>query len=116
MDAAVFDQMSKQEIYGCAVGVVQNGNIVHVKAYGHDDRLRKKSITTSTVFRWASISKPLTAVAAFKAIENNSMALGDNITKYVSYWPNTGNKANLTIKNLLNHRGGVNQYTNISFH
>lgn len=113
VDEVVFDQMSKQEIYGCAVGVVQNGNIVHIKAYGHHDRLRKKPISTGTVFRWASISKPLTAVAAFKAIENNRMVLNDNVTKYVSYWPNTGNKANLTIRNLLNHRGGVNQYTNI---
>lgn len=113
VDEVVEDQMAKQEIYGCAVGVVQNGKIVHVKAYGHHDRLRKKPVTTNTIFRWASISKPLTATAAFKAIETNKLALGDNITKHVSYWPNTGNKANLTLRNLLNNRGGVNQYTSI---
>lgn len=113
VDKAVEDQMVKQEIYGCAVAVVQNGNIVHVKAYGHHDRLRKKPISTNTVFRWASISKPLTAVAVFKAIENKNLALTDTIADRVSYWPTTGNKANVTVSNLLNHRGGVNQYDNI---
>jgi CubicO group peptidase (beta-lactamase class C family) len=113
IDQVVFDQMVRQEIFGCAVGVVRNGKIVHVKAYGHQDRLRKKPVSSNTVFRWASISKPLTAVAAFKAIEMNKLALGDNVTKHVSYWPNTGNKANVTVRNLLNNRSGVNQYTNI---
>lgn len=113
VDKVVEDEMIKQQIVGCAVGVVQNGQIVHVKGYGHLDRLRTKPVTTSTVFRWASISKPLTAVAAFKAIETNKMALGDKVTKHVSYWPSTGNKDDVTVAHLLNHRGGVNQYTNI---
>ncbi len=113
VDKVVEDQMAKQEIYGCAVGVVQNGAIVHVKAYGHLDRLRKKPVTVNTVFRWASISKPLTATAAFKAIELNKMSLDDKVSKHMDYWPVTGNKKDLTIRNLLNNRGGVNQYTNI---
>ncbi len=113
VDKVVEDQMTKQEIYGCAVAVVENGKIVHVKAYGHHDRLRKKPISTSTVFRWASISKPLTAVAAFKAIEANKLSLTDKVSKHVSYWPKTGNKDSLRVSHLLNNRGGVNQYTNI---
>lgn len=113
VDKVVEDQMTKQEIYGCAVGVVQNGNIVHVKAYGHHDRLRTKPISVNTIFRWASISKPVTAVAAFKAIETNKLALTDKVTKHVSYWPTTGNKKDITVANMLNNRSGVNQYTNV---
>ncbi|MCB0777103.1 MAG: serine hydrolase [Chitinophagaceae bacterium] len=113
VDKVVEDQMAKQEIYGCAVGVVQNGNIVHVKAYGHHDKLRTKPFSVNTIFRWASVSKPLTAVAAFKAIETKKMALDDKVTKHVSYWPSTGNKDDVTIRNLLNNRSGVNHYTNI---
>ena len=109
----VEEQMAKQEIYGCAVGVVENGKIVHVKAYGHHDRLRTKPITVNTIFRWASISKPVTAVAAFKAIETNKLALTDKVTKHVSYWPNTGNKKDITVAHMLNNRSGVNQYTNV---
>ncbi|MEZ5033729.1 MAG: serine hydrolase [Chitinophagaceae bacterium] len=110
VDNIVADQMVKQNIVGCAVGVVKNGNIVHIKAYGHKDILRTKPVTVNTVFRWASISKPLTAVAAFKAIETHKMGLTDKVTKYVSYWPNSGNKGNITIANLMNHRSGINHY------
>lgn len=113
VDKVVEEQMAKQEIYGCAVGVVENGKIVHVKAYGHHDRLRTKPITVNTIFRWASISKPVTAVAAFKAIETNKLALTDKVTKHVSYWPNTGNKKDITVAHMLNNRSGVNQYTNV---
>ena len=113
VDKIVEEEMVKQQISGCAVGVVQNGKIVHVKGYGHHDRLRTKPVTANTVFRWASISKPLTSVAAFKAIETNKLALTDKVTKYMSYWPTDGNKDDILVAHLLNNRSGVNQYTNI---
>jgi CubicO group peptidase (beta-lactamase class C family) len=110
VDAVVEDEMIKQEIYGCAVGVVKDGQIVHVKTYGYHDRLRSKPIEINSVFRWASVSKTLTAVAAFKAIESGKMKLDDKVTKYVPYWPKDGNKENITIRNLLNNRSGIEHY------
>jgi len=110
IDAVVLAEMAKQDIVGISVGVIQNGNIVHLKAYGYTDRLGKKPMTTSTMLRWASISKTLTAVAAFKAIEGNKMALNDKVTKHVSYWPTDGNKDDITIAHLLSHRSGITHY------
>ncbi|MGC4235203.1 MAG: serine hydrolase domain-containing protein [Niabella sp.] len=110
VDKLVEEEMIKQNIVGCAVGVVQNGVIVHVKGYGHHDLLRTKPVTASLVFRWASVSKPLTAVAAFKAIELNKLHLDDKVTAHVSYWPNSGNKRDITVRNLLNNRSGINHY------
>lgn len=110
VDKMVEDQMAKQEIFGCAVGVVQNGNIVHIKGYGHLDRLRTKVVNTNTIFRWASISKTLTATAVFKAIEENKMSLADKVTKHVSYWSTSFNKDDITIAQLMNHRSGILHY------
>jgi CubicO group peptidase (beta-lactamase class C family) len=110
IDAAVEEEMALQDITGMVVGVVQNGNIIHTKAYGYKDKLRTQPMTTSTVMRWASISKTVTAVAAFKAIENNKMALTDKVTKHVSYWPVNGNKDDITIAQLLSHRAGIVHY------
>lgn len=110
VDNIVEEEMVKQNIVGCAVGVVQNGKIVHVKGYGHHDLLRTKPVTSATVFRWASISKPITAVAAFKAIELNKMNLDDKVSRHVAYWPNSGNKNDVTVRHLLNNRSGVNHY------
>lgn len=110
VDAVVLAEMAKQDIVGISVGVVQNGNIVHTKAYGYTDRLGKNAMKTSTLLRWASISKTLTAVAAFKAMETNKMALTDKVTKHVSYWPTGGNKDDITIAHLLSHRSGITHY------
>lgn len=110
VDKVVDDQMAKQEIYGCVVGIVQNGNIVHVKGYGHHDRMRTKTVNTNTIFRWASISKTLTATAAFKAMEENKMALTDKVSDHVTYWPTNSNKEKVTVAHLMNHRGGINHY------
>lgn len=110
IDAVVLAEMAKQDIVGISVGVVQNGKIVHTKAYGYTDRLGKKPMSTSTVLRWASISKTLTAVAAFKAMESNKMALNDKVTKHAGYWPTDGNKDDITIAHLLSHRSGITHY------
>lgn len=110
VDAVVQAEMVKQDIAGIAVGVVQNGKIVHTKAYGYMDRLAKKPMSTSTMLRWASISKTLTAVAAFKAVEDKKLVLTDKVTKYVSYWPADGNKKDILISQLLSHRSGITHY------
>jgi CubicO group peptidase (beta-lactamase class C family) len=111
IDSLVLDEMAKQNIVGMTVGVVQNGSIVHLKAYGHSDLARKKPITTGTVFRWASVSKPLTAVATLKlAEENTDFSLNDYVSDHVSYWPNSGHKGNIRIKHLLSNRSGIIHY------
>ncbi len=110
VDAAVNDEMAKQDIVGCAVAVVQNGQLVHASGYGHTSPARTTPITASSVFRWASVSKPLTAVAAFKVIENGSLALTDKVVDKVPYWPSDGDKDDITVAHLLTHRSGINHY------
>ncbi len=110
IDAVVTEEMAKQDIMGVVVGVVKDGVTIHTKAYGYKDKLHILPLSTSTVMRWASISKTVTAVAAFKAIENNKMALTDKVTKHVSYWPVNGNKNAITIAQLLSHRSGIVHY------
>ncbi|MBI1342047.1 MAG: serine hydrolase [Terrimonas sp.] len=110
IDNIVLEEMALQEIVGCAVGVVKNGNIVHVKGYGYMDLEQTKPVTENTIFRWASISKTLTAVATFKAIEDRKLTLNDKVKDKVSYWPSTGDKGNITVAHLLNNRSGIVHY------
>jgi CubicO group peptidase (beta-lactamase class C family) len=113
IDALIQDEMAKQNLVGMTVGIVQNGSIIHLKAYGHADLARKKPITTGTVFRWASTSKPLTAVAALKlAEENTDFSLNDYVSDHVSYWSSNGHKGNIRIKHLLSNRSGIIHYSN----
>ncbi len=111
IDAAVLDEMDRQNIVGMAVGIVKNGGIYYTKGYGHADRARKKPITTDTIFRWGSISKTLTAAATLKlAEENPAFSLNDRVTEHVNYWPEYGNKGNIRIWHLLSNRSGIIHY------
>ena len=72
LDRIIGEELARQEIVGAAVGVIQNGKVIHVKGYGHQSLARKRRITNKTVFRWASISKTVTAVAAFQLMERKN--------------------------------------------
>lgn len=112
IDDVVIDEMDRQGIVGMAVGIVQNGRISHARGYGHSDLARHHPVTTNTIFRWGSISKTLTAVAALKlAEENPDFSLNDRVTEHVSYWPEYGNKGSIRIKHLLSNRSGIIHYT-----
>ncbi|REL33803.1 class A beta-lactamase-related serine hydrolase [Rhodohalobacter sp. SW132] len=113
VDKVVQDEIIKQNIPGAAVAVVKDGEIVHANGYGHTSLSRNEPITANTVFRWASISKPLTAVAILHLDEqDDDFSIEDKVSDHVSYWPDTGQKGNITIKQLLSHRSGIIHYTN----
>ena len=66
VDTAMRDEMKQQELVGLAVGVIKNGRIEYLKGYGWADREMQTPVTRQTMFRWASISKSLTAVTALQ--------------------------------------------------
>lgn len=107
IDQVVHEEMARQNIVGMVVGVVQNGEIVHLGAYGHEDLERTDPMRLTDKFIWASISKPLTAIAAFKAINAGHLSLDDRASQHVSNWPSTGQKGDITIRQLLTNRSGL---------
>ena len=68
IDAVVLDEMNRQGIVGMAVGIIRDGKIYYARGYGYEDLAAGKPVTTSTVFRWASVSKTLTASAVLKCV------------------------------------------------
>ncbi len=112
IDAVVLDEMARQNIVGMALAIVKNGNIYYARGYGHADLAHRVPVTTQTIFRWGSISKTLTAVAALKLAEQNpAFSLNDKVTQHVSYWPEYGNKGEIRIRHLLSNRSGIIHYT-----
>jgi len=104
--------MVLQNIVGIAVGVVEKGVVTHTRAYGHKNEARTQTVSTGTVFRWASLSKPLTAVAAFRAITDGHFGLHDKVIYHVSYWPYGGGREDIKVSDLLSRRSGIVQYGN----
>lgn len=110
VDAAVTAEMLKESIVGMAIGVIEHDRIVYLKGYGEADRSRHLPVTTQSMFRWASVSKPLTAIAAMQLWEQGKLDLEGDVRSYVPEFPDKG--VRITPHELLDHQGGIVHYAN----
>jgi len=110
VDAAMRAEMDRQKAVGVALGVIREGEIVYAKGYGFADREEKIPVSTKTMFRWASISKSVTAVAAMQLVEAGKLNLDDDVRRHVPEFPDKGDR--ITVRQLLSHQGGIVHYTN----
>jgi CubicO group peptidase (beta-lactamase class C family) len=105
IDVAVWDEMQRQHAIGVAVAVIQDRKIVHVRGYGFADREACVPVSESTLFRWASLSKPLTAIATMQLWEQGKLDLDEDVRHYVPDFPDKG--APITLRQLLGHQSGI---------
>ena len=110
IDEAAKSEMERQQIVGFAVGIIQENRIVYLKGYGWEDREKRVPVTRNTMFRWASISKSLTALVAMQLWEKGHLELDADVRSYVPEFPDKGHK--VTLRQLLSHQGGIVHYTN----
>lgn len=110
IDEAAESEMERQQIVGFAVGIIQENQITYLKGYGWEDREKRVPVTRKTMFRWASISKSLTALAAMQLWEKGQLKLDGDVRQYVPEFPDKGHK--ITPRQLLSHQGGIVHYTN----
>lgn len=110
LDSLLLDEMEQQDLVGMAVAVYEDKQIAHLKSYGFADWESKRLWDYDDISHWASISKPLTSVAAFKLYEEGHLSLNDKVGEELSYWPSTGNKGNITLGHLLSNRSGISHY------
>jgi N-acyl-D-amino-acid deacylase len=112
-----FDQsfvrfMKKWQMPGAAVAIVKNGKLVFARGYGYSDEYRKKVVLPYSLFRVASVSKSLTAVAIMKMIQDKQLSLNTPVFQVLNdITPIGGRKLNpriyqITIKNLLQISSG----------
>jgi len=112
-DNEVLSFMKAREVPGGALAVVKDGRLVYAKGYGYADREAEIPATPETLFRIASISKPVTGVAVMKLVEQGKLGLEDKAFEYIDLDPvlEFGNKpdarlGSVTIRQLLQHTGG----------
>lgn len=90
-----------------SVLVAKNGQIVFEEYTGYvDPRTKKDSITPSTPFHLASVSKTFTGMATLRLWEEGKLNIEDPVSKYLPGFPLEG----VTIRLLLNHRSGIPKY------
>lgn len=110
VDKVVQEAMEKGKIVGLAVGIIENGQVAFLKGYGLADREGNVPVSSKTMFRWASVSKPVTAVAAMQLVEKGQLDLEADIRNFVPEFPKQ--EQVITTRQLLCHQGGIVHYTN----
>jgi APA family basic amino acid/polyamine antiporter len=102
-------QMARDKTVGLSVAVL-DGDQMWARGFGHADLENEVRATERTSYRMASVSKPMTAVAALKLAESGKLDLDADVRRYVPYFPDKGKT--ITIRQLLAHLGGVSHYRN----
>src|SRR5206468_6974208 len=76
-------EIAAKEYSGVVTLVARNGRIVHFEAQGLMDSERAKPMTRDAVFRLASMSKVITAVAVLILVEDGKVRLADPVSRFV---------------------------------
>ncbi len=97
--------MEKFRVPGLSVAFAKQGKLLFSKAYGFADMERNTALTSSHLFRIASVSKPITAVAVFTLIEVGKLKLSDEVFGKDGILAMEGPEG-MTVEHLLNHTGG----------
>jgi CubicO group peptidase (beta-lactamase class C family) len=98
----------KHRVPGISAAVVVGGQLVLERGYGLADVENNVPATPDTVYRLASISKMLTAVAALQLVEQGKLDLQAPVQKYVPDFPEK--QAPITCELLLKHQSGIRHY------
>ncbi len=95
---------------GLAFGIVADGKLVHTGNYGYTNIEKKIPVTSSSLFRIASMSKSFTAMAILKLRDEGKLNLDDPAYRYIPElkklkYP-TADAPPITIRHLLTHGAG----------
>ncbi|HWQ00084.1 MAG TPA: serine hydrolase domain-containing protein [Vicinamibacterales bacterium] len=94
---------------GLSAAVVVEDRLVWSAGFGHADVEHQVPATSATVYRIASISKPIAATAVLQLVERGRVGLDDDIRKYLPYFPDKGGLT-ITVRHLLTHTSGIRHY------
>lgn len=114
-EVAKYD-FSNDKVFGAAYYVYQDG-VEFEKCYGAAALNSNRAITDTTIFRLASMTKPITTVATLLLAERQLLSLDEPIDTYLPEFSNieiidsslnrTGVLNLPTIRNILNHTSGI---------
>lgn len=108
-DVLLTDLVKDEKIPGLAITVLKKGRPFFQRGYGFADLENKISINPQTsVFRIASVSKPISATALAHMVAEGLIDLDASFYTYVPYYPKK--KYDFTIRQLASHTAGIRGY------
>jgi N-acyl-D-amino-acid deacylase len=112
LDGAVTGIMKRHGIPGGALAIAKDGKLVHARGYGWANLETGDRVQPDTLFGVASLSKPVTAAAVLKLVEQGKLSLDDKPFELLAHIrPHPGVRPDprlkqITVRQLLIHAGG----------
>jgi CubicO group peptidase (beta-lactamase class C family) len=111
--------VDEEKLAGAVAAVARRGRVAYLKSIGKQDIEKSVDMSADTIFRIASMTKPITSVAVLMLYDHGLIRLNDPVAKYIPEFakptvlrPGQGKKASparreITIKHLLTHTSGL---------
>jgi CubicO group peptidase (beta-lactamase class C family) len=110
LDHVIEGALARERVVGTVVLVALGGQIVYRRAAGWADRESRSPMREDTIFRLASVTKPLISAAALALAESGELELDEPITKWLpEFRPRlpSGEVPDITPRHLLTHTAGL---------
>jgi CubicO group peptidase (beta-lactamase class C family) len=88
VDQMIQRRIDAGDMTGAVTIIARKGRVVHLEALGVMDLDSKKPVTKDTMFRVASMTKPMTGVAIMMMIEEGKVRLSDPVSRYIPEFKN----------------------------
>ena len=114
---AISARVEEKYVAGAACAVAVDGRMAYQAIQGFADIEAGRRMTRDTTFRLASMTKPITGVAAMILAERGLIGLDEPVSRYLpelGQWRAAGGEALIrpvTIRDLLTHSSGLGQET-----
>ena len=122
IEAAAEYDFENHKVFGSAYCVIQKNDVIYKNCFGTTSADHAQAVTENTLFRLASMTKPITAIAALILVERGQLSLSDKVSDYLPEYKDvhitqiadTNEKVDLgkaqndiTICHLLTHTSGI---------
>ncbi len=104
-------RMAHYHVPAVSVAVVDSGRIAWARGFGVTTAGTADSVTATTLFQAASISKPVAATAMLRLVEQGKLDLDTPVNTYLTSWKVPDNRftaqAPVTLRRLVSHSAGM---------
>jgi N-acyl-D-amino-acid deacylase len=106
--------LTENQVPGGSLAIAVDGQLKLVRGYGYADRETQQPVQPDALFRIASVSKPITAVAVLQLVDRGKLRLDDKIIDVLQLRQQSSRSADdydpwwneITVAHLLTHSGG----------
>ena len=110
MELIIHEAIQEKAMPGCQLLVARKGKVIWHKAYGFHTYQKRKPVKVTDIYDLASITKIASTMAALMRLRDQGLFHEDSLMGAYDPIPDTCNKADLVISDVLTHQAGLESW------